>query len=160
MSIVYALIFVIIALFILAYYTRRRFGILALALCAGALLSSLWAVPLAILIKRYGFEPGSLPLTSVVQVALILLPALFLLYGGQSYGKQLQRIVGAAFFALLAASFLITPLGNSLSPDEMGSYYLGLVTDNKPIIITVAVVYALIDIMIPRLPSKKDKKKK
>jgi hypothetical protein len=159
-SIVYILIFTLIALFVLAYYTKRRFGILALALCAGYLLSEMWAVRVAPFIREAGFNLVSPPLESVAGALLILLPALCLLYGGQSYSKQLQRIIGAAGFALLAAAFLLKPLGNSLSLDEMGTFYLGLLTDYKDLIITAAIVYGLIDILIPRLPHKGDKKKR
>jgi hypothetical protein len=155
MNIVYVVLFVIIALFVLAYYTRRRFGVLGLALSAGSLLSTMWTAQVTPYIARSGFHPVSPPLSSVVAAALVLLPALFLLYGGPKYSKQPQRIIGAAAFALLAAAFLLAPLGNSLSLDDMGTFYYNILADNKEFIITAAIAYALFDILIMRLPSKK-----
>ena len=78
MNIVYVVIFVIIALFALAYWTRRRFGVLGLALCAGWLLSDMWASQVALYIQKAGVVLVSPPLLSVVEVVLILLPAVLL----------------------------------------------------------------------------------
>jgi hypothetical protein len=158
MIIVYALIFVLIALFVLSYYTRKRFGIMALALCAGALLSSMWSSEITPYVAQTGVKVSSLPVSSLVSVALILLPSLVLLYGGQKYEGQIQRIIGAVAYALLAGAFLLVPLGNSISLDEMGSFYLRFLTDNKDLIITAAIIYGLIDILIPRIPTGKRKR--
>ncbi len=154
MNIVYAVIFVIIALFILAYYTRRRFGVLGLALSAGALLATMWAEQVTPYIERAGFKLVSPPLTSVVEAALVLLPAILLLFNGPVYKKRLPRIVGAVAFTLLATAFLLKPLAGSMELDEMGTFYLNLLADNKSIIITVAIAYALFDILTLKTPKK------
>lgn len=152
MNLVYILLFVIIALFVLAYYTRRRFGVLGLALCAGYLLSTMWTGEVTPIIRSAGLEIVSPPLASVVGAALILLPAIILLYSGPTYAKKLPRIVGAVAFSLLTTSFLLTPLGNSISLDEMGEFYLELLNDNKAVIITAAIGYALFDILTLKTP--------
>ena len=155
MDIVYIVLFVIIALFVLAYWTRRRFGVLGLALCAGYLLSGMWTTQVTAFAHRQGLQLVSPPLASVVAAVLILLPAIVLFYGGPTYSQKMQRIIGAAAFALLASAFLLTPLGNSLSLDDMGTFYFNIFVQNKDIIITGAVIYALFDILAMRLPSKK-----
>ncbi len=155
MNIVYVVLFVIILLFVLAYRTRRRFGVLGLALCAGSLLSTMWTASVTSYATKYGLHSSALPLSSIVSAVLILLPALFLLYGGPTYSKRMQRIIGAAAFALLASAFLLAPLGSSLSLDDMGTFYYDIFLQNRDIVITVAVVYALFDILVMRLPSKK-----
>ena len=157
MNIVYAVIFLIIALFVLAYWTRRRFGVLGLALTAGWLLADMWAQQVTPYIKEAGLVLISPPLTSVVEAALILLPAILLLFSGPTYSKRLLRIVGAAAFALLATALLLKPLGGSLDLDEMGTFYYHLLADNKAIIITAAIVYALFDILTLKTPKHKEK---
>lgn len=157
MNIVYAVIFVIIALFALAYWTKRRFGVLGLALAAGWLLADMWAEQVTPYIKDAGFVLVSPPLTSVVEAALILLPAVLLLFSGPTYHKRTLRIIGAAAFALLATAFLLKPLGGSLALDEMGTFYYHLLADNKAIIITVAIAYALFDILTLKTPKAKEK---
>lgn len=157
MNIVYTVLVAIILLFVLAYWTRRRFGVLGLALCAGALLSNMWGEQITPYIQKAGLVIVSPPLTSVVEALLILLPAVVLLFSGPTYSKKYQRIIGAAFFALLAAAFLLAPLGNSLSLDEMGTFYYNLLADNKAIIITAAIAYALFDIVTLKTPKLKEK---
>lgn len=157
MNIVYAVMFVIIALFVLAYWTKRRFGVLGLALAAGWLLADMWAQQVTPYIKEAGLVLVSPPLTSVVEAALILLPAVLLLFSGPTYSKRLLRIIGAAAFALLATAFLLKPLGGSMELDEMGTFYFHLLADNKSIIITAAIVYALFDILTLKTPKLKEK---
>lgn len=157
MNIVYIVLFVIIGLFVLAYWTRRRFGVLGLALCAGWLLADMWAVQVTPYIQDAGLKLLSPPLTSVVEAALILLPAVLLLFSGPTYNSRILRIIGAAAFSLLATAFLLKPLGNSLSLDEMGTFYYGLLYDNKSIIITAAIAYALFDILMLKTPKHREK---
>ena len=157
MNIVYIVLFVIIGLFVLAYWTRRRFGVLGLALCAGALLSSIWATQVTGYIHHAGLDMTSLPLSSAVEAVLILLPAVLLLFSGPTYTKRLPRIIGAAAFSLLATALLLTPLGSSLSLDEMGKFYYDIFVENKSVIITVTIAYALFDILTIKTPKHKEK---
>lgn len=155
MNIVYAVLLVIIALFVLAYWTRRRFGVLGLALCAGALLASMWTEKVTPYVEEAGLQLVSPPLVSVVGAALILLPAVLLLFSGPTYKKRLLRIVGAAAFALLATAFLLQPLGGGMVLDEMGQFYYDLLVDNRAIIITAAIAYALFDILTLKTPKER-----
>jgi len=157
MNIVYTVLIVIILLFVLAYWTRRRFGVLGLALCAGYLLSGMWTEQVTPYIQKAGLVVVAPPLSSIVAALLILLPAVLLLFSGPTYSKKLQRIIGAAFFALLAAAFLLAPLGNSMSLDDMGTFYYNLLADNKTVVITAAIVYALFDILTLKTPKLKEK---
>jgi len=157
MNIVYTVLIVIILLFVLAYWTRRRFGVLGLALCAGYLLSSMWTEQVTPYVQKAGLVLVAPPLNSVVAALLILLPAVLLLFSGPTYSKKPQQIIGAAFFALLASAFLLAPLGNSMSLDNMGAFYYNLLADNKTIVITVAIAYALFDILTLKTPKHKEK---
>src|SRR5438552_208518 len=109
------------ALFALAYITKRRFGVLGLALCAGSLLSASWTSTLTPWVESRGVVFVSPPLSAVVSTLLILGPALVLLFSGPTYSGKLQRIAGALAFAALAFVFLLQPIGIAFVFDESTS---------------------------------------
>jgi hypothetical protein len=85
---------------------------------------------------------------------LVLLPAVLLLFSGPAYHKRWQRLVGAAAFALLASAFLLTPLGNGLALDDNGKDIYRLLIDNRNLIITAAIAYAVFDLVMLRTPKR------
>jgi hypothetical protein len=138
---------IISVLFVLTYLTKRRFGVLGLALSAGAILSELWSKDITPYIKQAGLEIVAPPLETIVTFVIILLPALLLLFSGPSYSKKSQRIIGSAAFALLATAFLLEPLGNALIFTGEGLKYYTLLTDNRAWIVTAGLLFALFDIL-------------
>src|SRR5258708_6096136 len=112
MSFLVIFLVIIGALFLTAFLTKRRFGVLGLALAAGAMLSTLWVGDLTPIIASAGIILVRPPLESVVSAGLILLPAVLLLSSGSTYKSMLQRVIGAALFAMLATSLLLEPLGS------------------------------------------------
>lgn len=157
MNIVVIVLVVIALLFLTAYFTKRRFGVLGLALCAGSLLSGMWAADVTPFIREYaGVQLIAPPLSSVVAVCLVLLPAVVLLFSGPSYHTFWQRAIGAAAFALLATALMLQPLGNGLAFDANGKQIYELLLDNRNIIITATIVYALFDLLTLKTPKKKD----
>jgi hypothetical protein len=154
MNIVIVLVVIIVLLFGVAYFTRRRFGVLGLALCAGYLLSTMWTAQVTPFIRDAGFEVVAPPLSSLVAVALVLLPAVILLFSGPTYSRSEGRLIGAGAFALLATAFLLGPLGSSLSLDSNGQTVYHFLIENKSLIITAAIGYALFDILTLRTPKR------
>lgn len=152
------LLVIIAILFATAYLTKRRFGVLGLALCAGSLLSTMWTGEVTPLIQEAGLRLLTPPLATVVAVVLVLLPAVLLLFNGPTYKRLWQRIIGASAFALLATSFLLVPLGTGLVLDDTTQEYYNFLVDNRNIIITVAIAYAIFDIVTYKPPKLKDKK--
>ncbi|USN96780.1 MAG: hypothetical protein H6797_01080 [Candidatus Nomurabacteria bacterium] len=156
MSIVLVLIIIIAILFAFTYVTRRRFGVLGLALCAGYLLSTMWTSQVTPWVEGAGFDLLTPPLSSVVAATLVLLPpVVLLLFGGPTYNGPFLRLIGAVAFSLLATSFLLGPLGSSLTLDDTGMKIYMFLVSNKSIIITATIGYALYDIAIMRTPKKK-----
>lgn len=137
-------------LFFIAYATRRRFGLLGLGLCAGALLSSSWTGTLVPAISAQGVVLTSPPLATVVASMLILLPPLLLLLSGPSYDKPLWRIAGAAAFAILAFTLLSAPLSTGLVFDEVTSRVFVGLDKYSSAIITVGVVLAVLDVLLSK----------
>jgi hypothetical protein len=147
--------FVLIGLlFATAFLTKRRFGVLGLALTAGAMLSTLWVGDLTPIIANAGIILVKPPLQSVVAAFLILLPALLLLASGSTYKSGRQRFVGAAAFAILAIALLLEPLGSALVIDGIGRSVYDFFTRYRTIIITICLVLAVLDLLMTKTPKK------
>ena len=157
MDMAFFLLIIIAILFAVAYFAKRRFGVLGLALCAGSLLSAMWAADVTPLIQDAGIRLLTPPLATVVAIGLVLLPAIILLFGGPRYTKLVPRVIGSTAFALLATSFILVPLGTGLVLDDTTQEYYDFLVNNRTIIITAAIAYALFDIATYK-PPKKDKK--
>ena len=157
MNALLALAVLLVALFALAYITKRRFGVLGLALCAGSLLSASWTSTLTPWVESHGVVFVSPPLSAVVSTLLILGPALLLLFSGPTYSGQIQRIAGAMAFALLSFVFLLQPIGIALVFDETTSQLYDTIQQSSNLIIVVGILAALGDILITRTPHRSKK---
>lgn len=137
---------VLLALFGLAFVTKRRFGVLGLALAAGVVLAQNASVFVAGYIKSQSLSVEPLSYSSVATIALILAPALILLAGGPTYNSKRAATVGAVGFALLGTLFLLGPLTTDLpSTDSAVRNVLNIIARYQNIIVICALVLALID---------------
>lgn len=148
---------IVITLFVVAFIAKRRFGMLGLALAAGAMLSSLWVEDLTPLVARTGLVLTAPPLESVVAASLILLPAIFLLTSGPAYKSLLQRCIGAALFALLATTLLLEPMGSAFIINDTGKQVYDFLVTHHVTIVTLCLIIAIFDVILtkaPKIPSK------
>lgn len=159
MSFVVIFLIVIAALFAVAFFTKRRFGVLGLALAAGAMLSTMWSGDLTPLIINAGFVVVKPPLSSLVSAALILLPAVLLLTSGPTYKSMPQRVIGAAAFAALAVALLLEPLGSALVMDKVGKPVYDFFVQYRPLIVTAGLALAVFDLLTTKTPRRHSKEK-
>lgn len=152
MSFIVIVVGIVALLFGLAFVAKRRFGMLGLALIAGATLSQLWASTLTSLIEHVGITLTAPPLESVVAAGLIVLPALALLLGGRTYHKTTSRLIGAAAFALLATTLLLDPLGGALVIDGTGKGVYAALVHYHAVIITAGIIVAILELATTRPP--------
>lgn len=152
MSALLVFVVLLLALFALAFFAKRRFGVLGLALCAGALLNGSWTSSLTPLIERQGVTLMAPPLASVVAMTLTLAPAVLLLFSGPSYTKLPSRIAGSAMFALLAFVFLLEPLGLAFVLDQPSQQVYSVVQHFGNLIIVAGIGVALLDLLLTRSP--------
>lgn len=152
MSFVVIFVSIMVVLFALAFVTKRRFGVLGLALVAGAMLSNLWADTLTPLVAHTGVTLTMPPLAAVVAAGLIVLPAILLLMSGPTYHKMPHRIVGSLAFALLGVTLLLDPLGSALVIDGIGRSVYDSLVQYHVAIITAAMIAALLDIITTKTP--------
>ena len=147
MNVAIVFIVVIALLFTLAYVTKRRFGVLGLALAAGSMLSTLWAEKLTPIVRDAGLDVQNPPLITIVSVGLVLLPAVVLLFSGPSYHDAPRRIIGALLFASLAFALLIEPLGSALVLQDQGKQVYDFFAANQVYIVTAGLIIAIIDLL-------------
>lgn len=153
MNVVIIFLIVVVALFVVAFATKRRFGVLGLALAAGAMLSSLWSEKLTPLVEQTGVVSIVLPpLESLVAAALVLLPAVLLFFSGPTYKNIGHRVMGSFAFAILALALLLEPLGSALVLQDIGKQIYDFFVENRVYIVTVGLVFALFDILATKTP--------
>lgn len=148
---------ILLILFGMAYVTKRRFGVLGLALAAGAMLSELWAEKLTPVVASTGLQLMAPPLATVVAVVLVLLPAILLFTSGPTYTKKTERLIGALLFALLAVALLIEPLGSGLVLEGEALTVYEYLYEYRVYIVTTGLVIALLDLLFTKTPSFKSK---
>jgi hypothetical protein len=154
MNVAFVFSIVLMLLFILAFLTKRRFGVLGLALAAGAMISSLWAVKLTPFVEQAGVTISAPPLLTLVSVSLVLLPAILLLFSGPTYKDLVSRAIGAFLFASLALALLIEPLGSGLVLIGQSREVYDFFETNRVYIVTVGLVVALGDIFFTKTPRR------
>lgn len=137
-------------LFVGAYMSRRRFGLLGLALTAGATLSSLWTYDAGLLVSSLGVVPEGVITQAVTQSLVVLLPALLLLFHGYSYKSKLSRLIGSLLFTVLALAFLVEPIGYALPLSGFGATVYETLKQYRAVIISVGVVLAVIDLFLTK----------
>jgi len=159
MEIIIICILIAVVLFFAAFVTKRRFGLLGLALSAGSLLSGIWGYDIGL--AASGFGVPLTPITTAITMSIIvLLPPAILLFHGYSYKNQIARIAGAVMFTLLALAFLIEPLGRVLMPTGFGSDVYNWLVTYRTLIIGAGLIFAVIDLFLTKPAHFSDKKSK
>ena len=142
--------------FVLAFLSARRFGMLALGLSAGYILSNLWSEELSDLLGRSGLiiEANIGELLSIV--ILLFAPVIILLFGGYRYDKKLSRLLSASMVAMLSATFLAKPLTKIVVMDDMAISLYGQLAIYWPQAITIGLVLGILDIVLMYAAKKSD----
>lgn len=150
MTFTIAIAAIILVLFVLAFVTRRRFGVIALALLAGSYLAQTWAGHITPYVVQSGINLSSLgvPIIVAVTVVITLLPALILLVNSPKYHGKWQRAIAALAFGLLAGVLLVPTLFSVLPSDQLGRTIDTFVSRNRTLLITAATILAIIDLFL------------
>lgn len=141
---------IFVALFAMAFISKRRFGLLGLALTAGATVSVIWNDTAGLMVSATGLVPNGPITQAVTQSVIILLPAILLLFHGYTYKNMFARVVGSLFFAVLAMAFLIEPLGYALPLEGISTQVYNQFIYYRDVIISVGVVLAVTDIFFTK----------
>jgi len=157
MEIILICIVIAILLFVAAFITRRRFGLLGLALAAGSLLSGIWGYDAGLITDSLGAPSGSLT-TAITMSLIVLLPAGVLLFHGYTYKTLVGRVIGASLFTLLALAFLIEPLGYVLALQGFGANVYSWLVNNRTAIIGVGLIIAVVDLFLTKPAHSSDRR--
>ncbi len=141
---------VAVILFLGAFFSKRRFGLLGLALAAGATLSTIWSYDAGLVVSSTGILPEGTITQAATQSLVVLLPAILLLFHGYTYKTKLSRLVGAALFTLLALAFLVDPIGYALPLQGLGATVYNTIKQYKDIIISIGVILAVLDLFFTK----------
>lgn len=141
---------IVALLFVGAYVTRRRFGVLGLALAAGYVLSVVWHDELARVASGMMFDTGAISSVTLLTLSVILLPSVTLLFGGPSYKTKRGRLFGSLLYAVLAVVFSLGALEHTLVLMGQGKVVYETVVQYQQYILTAALVAAVVDIMHAR----------
>ena len=143
------LVLAVIGVFLtlLAYLTRRRFGVLGLALAAGAYLSSAWSDELIGIVNDWGVSVGTISLASMVAIGLTLAPAVVLLFSGPVYASGHGRRLGALLFGLFATALVAESISGMVVLDSAAQNIFVTIATYEAYIVTVGVALAVIDVL-------------
>jgi hypothetical protein len=159
MIVVIVLIVLALALFMGAFWSRRRYGLLGLALTAGATLSNIWSYDAGLVLSSTGLVPNG-PLTNAIALSLIvLLPAIILLFHGYTYKENAARVVGSFLFTILALAFLVEPLGFALPLEGAANDMYKWLLQWRELIVSIGVVLAVVDLFFTK-PVKNERDKR
>ena len=151
-----------LVLFIGAFLSKRRFGLLGLALTAGATLSTIWSDSAGLIISMTGLVPVG-PLTNALALSIVvMLPAIVLLFHGYKYKSVFSRIIGSLLFTILAVAFLLEPIAFALPLEGTSAYLYNQAIGYKDLVISAGVILAVVDLFFtkPAHKAEKDGKKK
>lgn len=156
------IIAIALALFGLAFVTKRRFGVLGLGLSAGAILAQSWSREVARWLENGHIPVQPLSHFTASTLLLILLPALLLLIGGPKYTERKYAIIGSVCFALLGTMLLIAPLTTDLPTADRGvRSALDFIAKWQNVLIAGGIALAIVDTLLthgPKLPGRKKSK--
>lgn len=147
-------------LVIVAWLSRRSLGVPTLTLAAGALLASIWTDSLTPIVAQSGLVIVQPPLTSIVSVALTLLPALLVMLRAPKHSKHWHSIVGSIVFALLGVVLTYGAFSNAVVLDEASKNYVLQFVNYQNIIITACVGLAVLEVLFYKKPQEHSSKHK
>ena len=130
-----------------SFLSGRRFGVLAVGLAIGSVLSGLWAGELAKFVSGLGVSLPLLPMGVWATAVLLLAPLVTLMTSGPRYHRKARRAVSALGVGVLTAAFLVVPLGQFmvLQGDALTVY--GVLKSSWAYVVTAGLVLAVIDLL-------------
>jgi hypothetical protein len=160
MSVILILLGVLVALFVGAFFSKRRFGVLGLGLTAGAIISPLCGEDAGYLVSVTGLVPEGPLVNMVAASVIILVPAILFMFNGYRYKYIVERVIGSLLFTVLAAAFLVAPIGSVVAlTGPVGAVYDWII-QNRASIISIGVVLVVVDFLFARTPQKPEKKRR
>ncbi len=145
--IILGLIFAV--LFFGSFATKRRYGILALGLGAGFMLSAY----VASIVQSFD-SYVSVPLVAYADLVAVFAPAVYLMFVGPTYSNKWFRIGGSVAFAALGTVLSLNLLTHVLVFDGLALDIGRFVAESGSWIIFTGVALALADLTLTHFPKR------
>lgn len=139
---------IMLVTFLAAFFAGRRFGVMALSLAVGSLLSSWWGGWLAGLLNNFDIAVPGIPSTILATLILLLLPLVATLISGPKYGKKHKKIISAAAISVLMIALLIVPLGGFIKMDNSSLVVYRMLVGVWRYLATAGFVAGVIDLLL------------
>jgi hypothetical protein len=137
----------IIALFLLAFISGRRFGLLGLGIAAGVLLAGQTAVWLEEVLQVFKQYLGGISPAQGAAILLVLVPSLVLMLSGPKYHSPKGRFFGALLYAVMAGFAILPFVVSQLEiPDDVKN----LITTSHISVLSVGIIIAVLDNFVTR----------
>lgn len=141
-----------------SYFSKRRFGFLALGLAVGSVLSAIWATEASYILSSLSIVPSG-PMTNGLSILIVtVLPAIVLMFKGPKHKSIPVRIISSAAFGLLAVSLTISTIQSMSTTGGVDA--LEPLYQYKNLIISVGMIMGVVDVMLGKFSEKLDKKHK
>ena len=150
MTYLIVLVIYLAVLFVVAWMSRSSLGVPTLALAAGALLADIWTDSLTPVVAQAGIVVTKPPLTSIIAIALTILPALVVMIRSHRVSSQRRSIIGSVVFAVLAAMLTYNAFSNAVVLDDTSRQYAAQIAQYRTIIITACIGLALLETITHR----------
>lgn len=160
MEVILIFLAIVLAVFVGAFVSGRRFGVLSLGLAAGSILSGFWATGLAVPLEAFGIGGARLPAEVLATIILLVTPAAILLFSGPKHNKRFGRVVSALAMGVLTAAFLVKPLGGLMSLDGVALDVYRTLAEYWQYVVGVGLIIGVFDLFMlhTQNPLKADKK--
>jgi hypothetical protein len=137
----------LVALFLLAFISGRRFGLLGLGLAAGVLLAGqtfVFVEEVFMVFKQYlgGISPAQ-----ATAILLVLAPSLILMLSGPKYHSGKMRLIGALLYTVMAG-FAILPF--VMSSVDIPNEVKNVITASHVSAIAIGIIVAVVDNFLTR----------
>lgn len=136
---------------VLCLLLRTNISLAILGLTAGYVLSDLLTDEVVNFIRNKGLDKSDIPLTTIVTIAIILIPALIILirFRGYQSSRFLQHLVPSIAFALLAGLLVLQNLPLNITEEiKAQSYVYGQLRYFEVLIIAITIIIAIADILM------------
>lgn len=152
------LLVLLVGLYVGAFLSKRRFGLLTLGLAAGAIISPIWGETAGYVVSATGLIAEGPLVNAIAYSVLILIPAVLFMFHGYTYKHVVERVIGSLLFVLLAAAFLIGPVSAILTFSGPVGNAVQWFVNYHELIVSIGVALAVVDILFARAVHKTDKK--
>ena len=151
---------IVFIVFVGAFLSARRFGVLALALAAGSVLAGLWADTLAGRFLQFSeTQSVMVPAGVIANIVLLIAPVVLLLLSGPKYHGKWDRLLSAMAIGVLTAAFLVNPLGKFMLLEGQALVVYDWLAATWQYVVTVGLVFGVIDLFLLHNLRKSEPKK-